>query len=202
MSNVASYQSLDGLTLHPDPARVRTGFEARKEFRNGKLDPFTQTTGLAPGYMQASPVIVPKEMALEFLTLCQRNPKPCPVVAVSDAGVPSFPTVGGDIDLRTDLGGYRIWRNGELAEEVTDISNYWRDDFVSFAIGCSYSFEDAMVAAGLDVRHQSEGRCVPMYRTNIPLASAGRFRGRPAFRCARSRRRMQSGLSRLRHDFP
>ena len=90
-------------------------------YRSGTLAPFTQTTGMAMGYMQGSPVIVPGDLALEFLTFCQRNPKPCPVIGVSERGSPALPTLGADIDVRTDIGGYRIWRHGELVDEVTDI---------------------------------------------------------------------------------
>lgn len=127
--------------------------------------------------MQGSPVIIPGALALDFLTMCQRNPKPCPVIAISGKGDPSLPTLGADIDVRTDIGGYRIWRHGELCEEVTDIRHLWRDDFVTFVIGCSYSFEDAMLSDGLELRHLTENVCVPMYKTNIPLISAGPFSG-------------------------
>lgn len=167
----------NALVFHPDPASVKTGKEARLQYRRGELAPFTQTTGVAAGYIQGSPVIIPGELALDFLTLCQRNPKPCPVIAISNRGDPSLPTLGADIDVRTDIGGYRIWRHGELVEEVTDIRHVWREDFVTFVIGCSYSFEDALVRDGLELRHHTENVCVPMYRTNIPLISSGPFGG-------------------------
>jgi uncharacterized protein YcsI (UPF0317 family) len=116
-------------------------------------------------------------MALEFLTFCQRNMQPCPVIAVGEIGSPHLPTLGDDLDVRTDLGGYRIWRNGAIVDEVTDIVGFWREDFVVFVIGCSFSFENALVSAGLELRHLSEGTFAPIYRTNIPLHSAGRFNG-------------------------
>lgn len=169
--------NLNPLIMHPDPESVTTGAEARRQFRAGNLAPFTQTTGMARGFMQGSPVIVPGDLAVDFATFCQRNPKPCPVVATSALGDPSLPTFGRDIDVRTDIGGYRIWRDGELVEEVTEISDLWRDDFVTFVIGCSYSFEDALLADGLELRHISQGVCVPMYMTDIPLVPAGPFSG-------------------------
>ena len=134
---------------------------------------------------QGSPVIIPGDLAFEFLTLCQRNPKPCPVIAISNKGDPSLPTLGAGIDVRTDIGGYRIWKYGELVDEVTDIRALWRDDFVTFVIGCSYSFEDALVRDRLELRHHAENVCVPMYRTNMPLLSAGHFSGDVCVSCVR-----------------
>lgn len=167
----------NALAYHPDPQSVTTGVQARLQYRQKKVAPFTQTTGLATGFMQGSPVIIPAALALDFLTMCQRNPKPCPVIAISGKGDPSLPTLGADIDVRTDIGGYRIWRHGELSEEVSDVRHLWRDDFVTFVIGCSYSFEDALVRDGIELRHLTENVCVPMYRTDIPLVSAGPFSG-------------------------
>jgi uncharacterized protein YcsI (UPF0317 family) len=167
----------NALLFHPNPASVKTGRDARLQYRQGELAPFTQTTGVAASYIQGSPVIIPAALALDFLTLCQRNPKPCPVIAISSKGDPSLPTLGANIDIRTDIGGYRVWRHGELMEEVADIRHLWRDDFVTFVIGCSYSFEDALLRDGLELRHHTESVCVPMYRTNIPLVSSGPFSG-------------------------
>ncbi|MDP6708483.1 MAG: putative hydro-lyase [Alphaproteobacteria bacterium] len=166
------------LATHADPGSIATGHEARLLFRDPSSPPFLQTTGMAPGYMQASPIILPGELALDFATFCQRNPKPCPLVATSSRGAPTLPTLGADLDLRTDIGGYRIWRHGELVDEVTDIAHLWRDDFVGFAVGCSYSFEEALVSDGIELRHLSEGVCVPMYMTDLPLEPSGPFRGR------------------------
>lgn len=165
------------LAFHPDPGSIRTGREARQFFRRNQGAPFTQTTGMALGYMQGSPVVVPGELALDFATFCQRNPKPCPLIGVSGTGDPSLPTLGAGIDVRTDIGGYKVWRHGELVEEVTDITALWRDDFVTFVIGCSYSFEAALLADGIELRHHTEGVCVPMYQTDIPLVAAGPFGG-------------------------
>jgi uncharacterized protein YcsI (UPF0317 family) len=117
-----------------------------------------QTSGQANGYAQANLCILPKDYAFDFLLFCQRNPKPCPLLHVLEAGQFTFQ----DIDIRTDLPKYRIYRNGSLDEECTDISNLWSEDFVTFVIGCSFSFEDALIRAGLPVRHIDQGRNVPM----------------------------------------
>jgi len=136
------------------------------------------TSGQAPGFVQCNLAILPKDWAMEFLQFCQKNPKPCPLVAVSDTpGNPMMDSAGQDIDIRTDLPRYRIWRKGELVEEVADISQHWRDDLVTFLIGCSFSFEEALVADGLEIRNVTEGKNVPMYNTNIACAPAGRFHG-------------------------
>jgi uncharacterized protein YcsI (UPF0317 family) len=135
------------------------------------------TTGVAAGYIQGSPVIIPGALAFDFLTLCQRNPKPCPVIAISGKGDPSLPTLGTDIDVRTDIGGYRIWRHGELRRGGDRYPSPVARRFRPFVIGCSYSFEDALLRDGLELRHHTESVCVPMYRTNIPLVSSGPFSG-------------------------
>ena len=169
--------NMNPLAVHPDPGSVKTGAEARRLFRDGKVPAFTQTTGMAMGYIQGSPVIIPGDLALDFATFCQRNQKPCPLIAMSNRGDPTLPTLGEDIDVRTDIGGYRIWRHGELVEEVTEITHLWRDDFVAFVIGCSYSFEDALVRDGIELRHHTQEVCVPMYLTNIPVVKSGPFEG-------------------------
>jgi uncharacterized protein YcsI (UPF0317 family) len=136
------------------------------------------TSGLAPGNVQANLVILPQALANDFLRFAQANPRPCPVLAVTEVGDPRLPTLGADLDLRTDLPRYRVWRNGELVEEPTDISHLWRDDLVGFAIGCSFSFEEALVEDGIEVRHMACGTNVPMYRTNIDCVPAGVFHGK------------------------
>lgn len=135
------------------------------------------TANLAPGRVQANLAILPTALAHDFLRFCQRNPKPCPLVAVSEPGDPMLPMLGRDVDIRTDVPRYRVWRDGELVDEPTDIRDLWRDDLVAFLIGCSFSFEEAMLADGLPVRHIEQGTNVPMYRTNVPTAEAGRFGG-------------------------
>lgn len=165
------------LAFRPDPGSIRTGREARALYRGGTLAPFTQTTGMAPGYMQGSPVLIPGDLALDFATFCQRNPKPCPLIGMSERGDASLPTLGHDIDVRTDTGGYCVWRHGELVDEVPRLGDLWRDDFVTFLLGCSYSFEAALLADGIELRHHTEGVCVPMYQTTMPLQPAGPFSG-------------------------
>jgi uncharacterized protein YcsI (UPF0317 family) len=155
--------------------RGNAGEQQRQHIRTGA---FTgPTSGLAPGNVQANLVILPKSLAGDFLRFAVANPKPCPILAVSEPGDPHFPTLGGDLDIRTDLPRYRVWRDGQLIDEPTDVRDVWRDDLVSFAIGCSFSFEEALVEDGIEVRHIACGSNVPMYRTNIPCVSAGVFRG-------------------------
>jgi uncharacterized protein YcsI (UPF0317 family) len=147
----------------------------RREIRRGA---FTgNTSGLAPGYVQCNLVILRADAAQDFLRFCQANPRPCPLIACSagpgDIGLPGL----GDIDLRSDLPSYRVFRDGKLSEERNDISELWEDDFTAFALGCSFSFEEALTAAGLDVRNVTEGKNVPMYRSSIPCQRAGIFSG-------------------------
>ena len=149
-----------------------------RERRRIRADDFSGTTaGLAPGNVQANLVILPKALAHDFLRFAQANPKPCPVLAVSEPGDPRLPGLGADLDIRSDLPRYRVWRRGELVEEPFDLFDVWGDDLVSFALGCSFSFEEALVEDGIELRHITCGSNVPMYRTNIPCAPAGPFAG-------------------------
>jgi uncharacterized protein YcsI (UPF0317 family) len=136
------------------------------------------TAGLAPGYVQGNVCILPREYAEEFRVFCERNPKPCPLLAMSEPGDPRLPALGDDLDIRTDVPLYRIFREGKLEGEVTNLSALWRDDLVSFILGCSFSFEEALTAAGLPLRYVAQGRNVPMYRTSLDTTPAGRFRGK------------------------
>ncbi len=147
----------------------------RLRIRNGEHT--GNTSGLCNGFVQCNVAILPKDWAAEFLQFCQLNPKPCPLVAMSQPGETAFPDVAEDFDIRTDVPSYRIWRNGELAQEVHDVREVWREDLVTFLIGCSFSFEEALVADGLEIRNIAEGVNVPMYRTNIACKPAGRFSG-------------------------
>jgi uncharacterized protein YcsI (UPF0317 family) len=156
-----------GTTPATDPA------EARRLFRDGLV---TLTAGWAPGFTQANTIMVPSEYAYEVLLFSQRNPKPCPVLDVSDAGSPRT-ALAPDADLRTDFPAYRIWRDGELVEETTDILGHWREDMVTFLIGCSFTFETPMLAAGIEVRHISAGANVSMYVTDRECRPAGRIQG-------------------------
>ena len=155
---------------------TRDPVEVRRRIRAGRYR--GQTGGLARGYVQANMVVLPADYAGEFARFCQRNPKPCPLLAMSEPGSPRLPELAEDLDLRTDLPSYRIFRDGEPGGDVASIADLWRDDFVAFALGCSFSFEEALIDAGLLVRHWNDGRVCPMYLTDIECAPAGRFRGR------------------------
>jgi len=136
------------------------------------------TSGYCPGFVQCNVVILPKAYADDFLKFCQLNPKPCPVVAMSgNPGDTGIPEIAPDFDIRRHVPEYRVWKNGELVDEVNDISEIWRDDLVTFLLGCSFSFEEALLADGLEVRNISEGKNVPMYDTNIACRPAGVFHG-------------------------
>lgn len=150
-------------------------FEARQAIRRG--DWTRHTSGLAPGYAQGNLAILPEKLAADFLRFCQRNPKPCPLLAVSEPGDPFLPTLGEDVDIRSDVPLYRIWQNGKLTEEVTDISAFWREDLVTFVLGCSFSFEHALIDAGIELLHVTQGKNVAMYRTNVETVPAGPFHG-------------------------
>lgn len=149
--------------------------EARQAIRAGRWR--EHTSGLAPANVQGNVAILPAALACDFLRFCQRNPKPCPLLAVSEPGDPMLPTLGADIDIRCDVPRYRVWQDGELADEPTDIGALWRDDLVSFVLGCSFSFEHALMEAGIALRHVRQGRNVAMYRTNIQTTPAGPFHG-------------------------
>ncbi len=148
---------------------------ARLACRSGSVT--GSTAGMAPGYVQGNLVILASDLAHDFLRFCQANPRPCPVIGISEAGDPKIPALGADLDIRTDLPGYRVWKYGELVEETTDVSHLWRDDLVAFVLGCSFSFEEALMADGLPIRHIEQGTTVPMYRTTIPCRPAGPFHG-------------------------
>jgi len=135
------------------------------------------TSGLAPGFVQCNVVILPEAAAADFLRFCHLNPRPCPLVGVAaqpgDTGIAAL----GDFDIRSDLPAYRIFTDGTMTGECDDIRHLWREDLVTFALGCSFSFEEALLADGLEVRNVSLGCNVPMYRTTLPCAPAGRFHG-------------------------
>lgn len=159
-----------------DRASLRTGRDVRLACRTGA---WTGTTaGLAPGFTQANLAILPADLANDFLRFCQRNPKPCPLLGVSEPGSPHIPELGEDLDLQTDLPGFRVWQDGVLVDEPATLERWWRNDLVTFAIGCSYSFESALIAEGMRLRHVEQCTEVPMYRTNIDCAPAGPFHGK------------------------
>ncbi|MCI0378003.1 MAG: putative hydro-lyase [Gemmataceae bacterium] len=151
------------------------GADVRRHARGGKLT--TPTPGLALGFVQANLVVVPRDDAFDFLLFCQRNPKPCPLLDVTEPGNPEPKLVAPGADVRTDVPRYCVYKNGELVAEPADLRAHWRDDLVAFLLGCSFTFENALLAAGLPVRHIEAGCNVPMFRTDIPCRPAGRFQG-------------------------
>ena len=150
--------------------------EAREIFRNNEM--IVPTSGISEGHIQANLAILPKELALDFLIFAQRNPKACPILDVTDIGNPEAKIVAKGSDLRFDVPKYRVYKNGELVDEVTDIEKYWTEEMVGFVIGCSFSFEKAMLNAKIPVRHIEDNHNVPMYLTNIDTVPSGPFHGK------------------------
>ncbi len=150
------------------PARLR-GEIAKENWQK-------PTAGLALGHVQANLAVLPSKQAFNFLLFCQRNPKPCPVLEVSDPGDPHVARVAA-ADLRSDLPRYRVYRKGKLIDEPTDIKQYWRDDLVAFLLGCSFTFEEALLSAGVPLRHLETGRALPVYKTDVQCQPAGPFEG-------------------------
>ncbi len=156
-----------------DEAARATPADARRRFREGLAVP---TTGWASGYAQANLVVLPRDWAFDMLLFAQRNPQAVPLLDVTDPGATATAVAPG-ADLRTDVPRYRVWRDGELVGEPTDVTDLWRDDLVTFVIGCSFTFEAALLAAGVPVRNLEQGRNVAMYRTDVPCRPAGRLAG-------------------------
>ncbi|MFB9567557.1 putative hydro-lyase [Saccharopolyspora hordei] len=146
--------------------------QARAAFRAGLRVP---TSGYSAGWTQANLIALPREFAYDFLLFAQRNPRSCPVLDVTEPGETSAAIFAGD--LRTDLPAYTVYRDGELVEERTEVTDLWRDDLVAFLVGCSFTFEAALLEAGVPVRHIEAGSNVPMYRTNRACRPAGRLSG-------------------------
>jgi uncharacterized protein YcsI (UPF0317 family) len=149
--------------------------EIRRIIRKGKWD--KPTAGLAMGYAQANLVILPQKYAFDFLLFCQRNPKPCPLLEVLEPGEFRTKVLSLDADIRTDVPRYNIFRDGKLQNTVNEIRSFWKPDFVSFLLGCSFSFEEAMLRSRIPVRHIEEDKNVPMFITHIPCKPAGVFHG-------------------------
>ncbi len=147
----------------------------RAEIRAGRHRGSTQ--GMAPGAVQGNVAILPREWASDFQRFCYLNPKPCPLIGMTDVGDPMLPMLGDHIDIRTDVPQYRVFRDGAMVEEVDDIRHLWTDDMVAFVLGCSFSFEEALMQAGLRLPHVEAGRDVPVFRTNIQTTPAGPFGG-------------------------
>lgn len=165
-SNVGlSFEALKSETTDAIRAQIRT------------LEYTGHTAGLGHERLQANLAILPSSHALDFMRFCQRNPKPCPVVGVSDTGNPMMTTLGGSIDIRTDVPAYYVYRDGVLSETLHDLTDVWQDDFVAFALGCSFTFEHAVRKAGIALWHVDNDSTVPMYATNIQTVPAGPFHG-------------------------
>lgn len=154
--------------------RQLSPYQIRQLCRSGQFS--NNTSGLAPGFVQANMAIIPAAYAADFLQFCHFNPKPCPLLGMAATpGAVDMPALAAELDIRTDLPRYRVFRHGALVDEVTDLRNLWRDDLVTFLIGCSFSFEESLLADGLEIRNITERVNVPMYRTNIACQSAGVF---------------------------
>ena len=147
----------------------------RNIFRTGSYQ--GTTAGMSDGYTQGNLAIIPERFALDFSRFCQRNPKSCPIVGVSDTGNPLMFTLGEEIDIRSDIPSYNVYREGQLETTQPSVEHLWGDDSVAFVIGCSFSFEEALTQAGVPLRHQELGRTCPMYRTNIENIRSGPFGG-------------------------
>lgn len=158
----------------PEMARQQSR-EVRLRARSGELADIT--LNMAPGIVQGNVAILPKAWAEDFLKFCWANPKPCPLLAVSDVGDPMLPRLGLDIDIRSDLPMYRVFRNGVMDQDIPDIRSLWQDDFVTFVFGCSFSFDEALRDANIPPRHLQLGSSTAMYRTNIEAVPAGPFHG-------------------------
>jgi len=152
-----------------DPVAVR--YAARR----GSLQ--TSTAGLARGHVQGNVAILPAALAGDFHRFCLRNPKPCPIIGMSEPGSPKVPELGTDLDIRTDVPRYRIFHDGECVDEPYNLARHWRDDLVTFVLGCSFSFEEALLEAGIPLRHIEENKNVAMWRTSIETIPAGPFKG-------------------------
>src|SRR2546422_2959942 len=153
------------------PIDTRQPREIRRDIRNGKLTGIT--AGLGQNHVQANLAVLPKDVAYDFLLFCQRNPRPCPLLEVTDVGSAEPVGVAPGADLRTDIPRYRIYTHGQLTDEVTDATPYWRDDLVAFLLGCSFTFEWALLEAGVRLWHMEHGKNVAMWRTSVPCRPAG-----------------------------
>ncbi len=154
-----------------------SGKDIRKVIRS---DEWTcPTSGQAPGCVQANLAILTRDWAYDFLLFAQRNPKPCPILEVGDTGSWKTSVIAEGGDIRRDIPRYFVYKNGEKTEELLNLMDRWQEDFVYFLLGCSFSFEQALLSAGLEVRNITEGRNVPMYITNILCRDAGRFQNVP-----------------------
>lgn len=163
------------MTTSFEKLRQKSHSNVRSKIRAGSY--CDHTSGLADGFLQANLVILEQSYASDFIRFCKRNPKPCPLVGLTDTGSPYLRTLGADIDIRTDVPSYNIYRYGVLDGTATDISTLWNDQMVGFALGCSFTFEHALIRAGIPVWHMENDRTVPMFKTSIKTIEAGPFAG-------------------------
>lgn len=158
-----------------ETGRFESPEAVRQKIRNREIT--GPTAGLCPGYAQANLVVLPKKYAYDFLLFAMRNPRSCPILEVTDAGDRTLKHMGKNADLATDLPKYRTYEYGKLTGEYVEVGSFWKEDFVSFLIGCSFSFEDELMRSGIEIRHITEHKNVPMYVTDIPDDPAGPFSG-------------------------
>ncbi len=166
---------MNNATSGSQSTSILTPLALRQAARSGAFD--GPTSGFAHGFVQGNLAILPKDLAGDFLRFCQLNPKPCPIIGMSEVGNPMIPALGEDLDIRTDIPRYRVWKDGVMVDEPKDVLSWWRDDLVAFIIGCSHSFEEALLEDDLSIRHIEQGTTVPMYRTSIQCTPAGPFNG-------------------------
>lgn len=184
------YEQLKSRSLPEQRAAIRAGVY------------LSHTAGLGQGCLQANLAIMPEAHALDFMRYCQRNPKPCPLTGVSDTGNPMMVTLGRDIDIRTDVPAYNIYRDGRLSGSVTDIRDIWQDDLVAFALGCSFTFEQALMRAGIPVWHIDNNSTVPMFRSNIDTVPAGPFSGKMVVSMRAVREDLVGQVAEISRRFP
>jgi len=158
-----------------EPFRHTSPREMRELIRSGEWT--HPTSGLCLSHVQGNMIVLPKDWAYDFLVFAQRNPKPCPILDITEPGNHEAAVIAPGSDVRRDIPKYRVWVDGKLADEPTDVVKYWRDDLVAFLLGCSFSFEGALIEAGIPIRHIEAGSNVPMYVTNIECRPAGRLSG-------------------------
>lgn len=164
-----------GTASSANPTAGLSARDLRLRIRSGSF--IGHTSGAAARHVQGNVVTLPSVLAADFRAYCERNPRPCPLLAVSERGDPRLPSLGVDLDIRYDLPRYRVFRDGAIVDEPLDIAAFWTDDLVTFVLGCSFTFEQALLDEGIALRHVTLGRNVAMYRTNIATEPAGLFHG-------------------------
>ena len=163
---------VDALILY-NKAKTLNNDQLRSLIRSGEFK--GQTAGLSKNMLQTNLVILEKKYALDFMIFCQRNPKACPLVGVTNVGDPFFKTLGKNIDVRTDIPSYNIYKNGKLFNITDKIDDLWNKNLIAFAIGCSFTFEHALIRHGFTIDHIKNNKVVPMYKTNMKNVISGPF---------------------------